>query len=562
MAKIINLTLEGVQVYPQTITDAIADIDSKKKLSTILKELKSEQAKKYNLVHDEENSLVYHLIDGDGGNCGTISIPQDTFLDSVTLENDALKFIFNTKSGKESVTVDISKYIDTYEAGNGISLNNKIFSVKVVPNKFVNVTANGIEVVEGNIANGVEGIADAKAVKEFVEGAIATEDSSIKTFVADSIATAIATEDAAIKTFVGEAIATEDSSLVSYVNNRLDGAVYGVVMGDDEYLDIAVILGTTVSTEATLSNVLNSKKDAKAVLTADMTPTQPIVIDVDNDEVYSANAYGDKQYARTITLDLNGHSITYTGAGYFLNIRNPKVNVILKNGTITTNGRLALVANGSSLVIESGEYTSVNDIALSAEGASYITVNGGKINSVEGAIATLKSCGAHITVNGGELSASDNAVISDNGSNREGDANTIEILGGTLKGSITSNGYIACGVYAPWKDNIVIENATMNITNGCGVCARAGMVTLGSNVTIKTTGTVLGKVGDSRVVVPCSPIVFDEAANYPAMTADSKVTVASVEHMTTESDGVLATVVKENGADVTKYGESARIVLG
>ena len=174
MAKIINLTLEGVQVYPQTITDAIADIDSKKKLSTILKELKSEQAKKYNLVRDEENSLVYHLIDGDGSNCGTISIPQDTFLDSVTLENDALKFIFNTKSGKESVTVDISKYIDTYEAGNGISLNNKIFSVKVVPNKFVKVTENGIEIVEGDIANGVEGIADAKAVKEFVESAIAT----------------------------------------------------------------------------------------------------------------------------------------------------------------------------------------------------------------------------------------------------------------------------------------------------------------------------------------------------------------------------------------------------
>lgn len=548
MAKIINLTLEGVQVYPQTITDAIADIDSKKKLSTILKELKSEQAKKYNLVRDEEDALTYHLFDGDGVDCGTINIPQDTFLDSVTLENDALKFIFNTASGKESVTVDVSKYINIYEAGDGISLSNKKFSVKVVENKFVKVTANGIEIVEGNIANGVEGIADAKAVKEFVEGAIATEDSSIKTFVADSIATAIA---------------TEDSSIVSYVNTRLDGAVYGVVMGDDEYLDIAVILGTTVSTEATLTNVMNSKKDAKAVLTADMTPTEPIVIDVDDEEVYSANAYGDKQYARTITLDLNGHSITYTGAGYFLNIRNPKVNVILKNGTITTNGRLALVANGSSLVIESGEYTSVNDIALSTEGASYITVNGGKINSVEGAIATLKACGAHITVNGGELSASDNGVIMGNGSNREGEPNTIEILGGTLNGSIKSNGYIACGVYAPWKDNIVINNATMNITNGCGVCARAGMVTLGSNVTINTSGTALGKVGDSRVVVPCVPIVFDEAANYPAMTGDSKVTVASVENMTTDcEDGILATVVKENEVDVTKYGASARIVLG
>ena len=42
----------------------------------------------------------------------------------------------------------------------------------------------------------------------------------------------------------------------------------------------------------------------------------------------------------------------------------------------------------------------------------------------------------------------------------------------------------------------------------------------------------------------------------------SKYDLSSVEHMTTESGGVLATVVEENGAVVTKYGESDRIVLG
>lgn len=298
MAKIINLTLEGVQVYPQTITDAIADIDSKKKLSTILKELKSEQAKKYSLVRDDENALTYHLVDGDGVACGTINIPKDTFLNSVSLtEDNELEFIFNTESGKESVKCDISKFIDTYYAGDGISLSNKKFSVKVIENKFVKVTENGVKIIEGNIAQGAP--------------------------------------------------------------------------------------------------------------------------------------------------------------------------------------------------------------------------------------------------------------------------NTIELLGGTLNGSIKSDGFIACGVYAPWKDNIVIDNVTMNITNGCGVCARAGMVRLGSNVTIKTTGTALGKVGDSRVVVPCAPIVFDEAANYPAMTADSKVKVASVEHMTTQCEGgVLATLIEENDVVVTEYGASSRIVLG
>jgi hypothetical protein len=38
MAKIVRLSKEGVQIYPQTITDAIADVDSRKLLSDIIKE--------------------------------------------------------------------------------------------------------------------------------------------------------------------------------------------------------------------------------------------------------------------------------------------------------------------------------------------------------------------------------------------------------------------------------------------------------------------------------------------------------------------------------------------
>ena len=40
-----------------------------------------------------------------------------------------------------------------------------------------------------------------------------------------------------------------------------------------------------------------------------------------------------------------------------------------------------------------------------------------------------------------------------------------------------------------------------------------------------TTGNVTGKVGDSRVVVPCAALVFDSAAKYPALTNDFKIQI-------------------------------------
>ena len=36
---------------------------------------------------------------------------------------------------------------------------------------------------------------------------------------------------------------------------------------------------------------------------------------------------------------------------------------------------------------------------------------------------------------------------------------------------------------------------------------------------------VAGKVGDSRVVVPCVPFVFDEAAAYPGLDSDAKIEI-------------------------------------
>lgn len=211
-----------------------------------------------------------------------------------------------------------------------------------------------------------------------------------------------------------------------------------------------------------------------------------------------------------LTLDLNGYSLTKAGT------------VILNNGRLTIRD-----------TTKNGSIVSTNYVAISAGHNSTTTIEYANVRSVEGAVITSYATGATITIKDGVFSASDNAVIAGNG-NRTDDLasgkpervnpNTITINGGEFNGAIKTSEYVACGIYAPWKDNITVNGGTFNITGGAGIVARGGNVTVNGG-TFNTTGNAIGKVGDSRVVVPCSALVFDSEAAYPALTNDSKITV-------------------------------------
>lgn len=203
---------------------------------------------------------------------------------------------------------------------------------------------------------------------------------------------------------------------------------------------------------------------------------------------------------KNITLDLNEKKVSSTA----------KATTIINYGTLT-------LRNG---IVESTAWN-----AIAAGDNSVTTIESGTYSGREGAVITGKSTGATITINGGTFSATDNAVIAGNGSTREGEANTITINGGTFNGEIETSGYVACGIYAPWKDNINVTGGTFNVTGGAGIVARAGNITV-TGGTFNTTGDTTGMVGDSRVVVPCSAIVYDSQANYPAMINDSKIVVS------------------------------------
>ena len=219
---------------------------------------------------------------------------------------------------------------------------------------------------------------------------------------------------------------------------------------------------------------------------------------------------------KTVHLNLVGHNITATGTA------------------LRINGTTDIQSTGGVGTIES-----TGNVAVAVGNNASLTVYSGTLKGREGAVITGTSTGAKIEIRTkATLIATDNAVIAGNGSQRDGKPNTILVKGGTFIGGIETDGYIACGIYAPWKDNVTVSGGTFKITNGAGIVARAGTVKV-TGGTFNCTGTAEGYVGDSKNKVPCAALVFDKAANYPALTESSQILV---------SGGTFSTDPAANGA--------------
>ena len=228
---------------------------------------------------------------------------------------------------------------------------------------------------------------------------------------------------------------------------------------------------------------------------------------------------------KTVHLNLVGHNITATGTA------------------LRINGTTDIQSTGGVGTIES-----TGNVAVAVGNNASLTVYSGTLKGREGAVITGTSTGAKIEIKkNATLIATDNAVIAGNGSQRDGKPNTILVRGGTFIGGIVTDGYIACGIYAPWNDNVTVSGGTFNITNGAGIVARAGTVKV-TGGTFNCTGTAEGYVGDSKNKVPCAALVFDKAAKYPALTESSQILVSGGSFSTdpavngaTLADGYVAT---------------------
>lgn len=253
---------------------------------------------------------------------------------------------------------------------------------------------------------------------------------------------------------------------------------------------VAQIDNTTYNT---LSDAITAAENGKTITLLSNTSGQ-VVIPTDKD----------------ITLDLNGNTITHTGT------------------TVYNLGKLTIRDSSND---KSGKIISTGNVGVGVGHNSTTTIEYANIEAVEGAVITGYATGATITINDGNFRASDNAVIAGNGNKTDDNAtgkpvrvnpNKINILGGTFIGNIKTTGYIACGIYAPWKDIITVSGGDFTVNNGIGIVARAGQVTV-TGGSFTCNGTAKGKVGDKNFDMDAAQSVYFDNSNpaYPAFNSET-----------------------------------------
>ena len=214
----------------------------------------------------------------------------------------------------------------------------------------------------------------------------------------------------------------------------------------------------------------------------------------------------------TITLNLNGHSITAENKN--------ECAIIVKQGEVN-------IDNGT---IESKKFVGVK-LDSQAKGAR-VRLNGCTVKSVDGAVCTGTATGCHITIMGGTFTATNGAVIAGNGNPtyyKDGvdtkvardNGNWINIGPDSndnvpeFNGSVVDADAVACGLYSPWKDVITIEAAKFNIENGVGILCRGGQITVNDAEISVTGGDRTGLVADGKLKVPCKTFYKDSNCGYP-----------------------------------------------
>ena len=298
---------------------------------------------------------------------------------------------------------------------------------------------------------------------------------------------------------------------------------------------IAIVTTSDKDVNATEVNTSDEFKQAIDSYSGSYTVYIDLTDDITFNESYNIT--------KKVNVDLNGYDITFSNGCFIVSgslivgdstaeaspIIDSNKNVAYVSGTISSPGDTIHAVNGGTVTIRAGHIESGN-IALYAEGNitpggseinSSITVEDGWITSQEFALSPQGN-GASVTVEGGVLETRDNAVIGGNGTRsgtEDKGSTTITMTGGTLIGHIVTSGYVACGIYAPNHGAVTVTGGTIYADGGVGILVRAGTLEVW-DVRIEATGNAdtIGMVGDSRVVVPCAAIVFDEEANYPGMS--------------------------------------------
>lgn len=358
-----KLVTDYVAKDEKVLTDAKAYTDSEiakletneGNLSTSIEELKAKdkeletslatKIESVEVVKDEANDLHYQVL-VDGIVAGNINIPQDQFLKSVNYDNAShkLQFIFKTENEHEQpIEVDISDLVDTYAAGDGMSLSANTFSVRkaTLSEKYLTVSADGVSI------NGIDAAIDTlnrtidTKTQEAQDNAIATAatDATIKAGNALTQAKEYADRGLEKKANSADVYTKEEIDKKGYLTTvDLSGYATKTDVADetsraqiaeklnadaiDTLEDRATAIETNVSllqaedrrlniiTSETNSIALTaSKADGGTTLKADLklNTTEDNIIKLDGNGVYSSVALNYNKAENSIALIVNGN---------------------------------------------------------------------------------------------------------------------------------------------------------------------------------------------------------------------------------------------------------------
>ena len=227
--------------------------------------------------------------------------------------------------------------------------------------------------------------------------------------------------------------------------------------------------------------------------------------------------------AGTVTLDLNGHELTYNGAGRGVQVHNG-AKLVLEDGTATVAPTIDLTADPlsrSAITYTSGTFDSKDGMCATAGGE--IEINSGTYLATEGVVLVVGNA-ATVTVNDGVLISRDNGVLMGNGTNSDSYRNyVINVHGGILLGEIFSPGYASMVIYHPNVGELNIDGGTLVSTNGPAVVCRGGESNI-TGGTIVAQGSGSGKCGDASLVLPAVGVAYDFKSAYPGVSSfDAKI---------------------------------------
>ena len=178
-----------------------------------------------------------YILKVDGVDAGEINIPEIDMLQEVNYDPTSknLRFVFHTADGYAETVINIADLVDTYLAGNGLTLTDNVFSVKINPaSEFISVDENGIK---------VSGISTALLTKANVGDSYTKAESDAKYLTQHQDVSMFAE-----KTYVDE----KDAEINTHLNNVEAKA-------DENTANIAVINGN----EAQEGSIKKALKDAK-----------------------------------------------------------------------------------------------------------------------------------------------------------------------------------------------------------------------------------------------------------------------------------------------------------